>query len=156
MENIVLDVIKEEKDFTEKYIDNKLRNRMRFFVLLYLVMVSIMVFDVYKEMISLTLLSIGVILGIFVGMLVGRIFDIQWNPKKEKVVMRLDKLGLTILILYGIFTIFRHQIFAQFLEGVILSAFVYSFASGAILGRLLSMRRKIKKIVDDKVNIGNI
>ncbi len=69
---------------------------------------------------------------------------ITWNEEAEKVVGKMDRVGIIILILYILFAITRKWIFSHWLTGHALSTFVLSVSCGAIISRLWFVRRKIR------------
>lgn len=109
---------------------------------------SIIVFyDIFEGYISTLLACGGFALGVVIGLLAGRMFVIFWHPETGKVVSRLDKIGVVILVLYILLEAGRKWVFGHWLHGAELNAFGLSILTGLLLGRLLSMAMKIKKIL---------
>lgn len=136
-----------------KHIDKKLLRRARMLVAILVIMTGILIYEVYISHISALLLIFGIILGLAVGFLAGRMFSIEWHEEKRKVIGRLDMIGGIVLALYIIFSIARHWIFEHWLDGAVLSAFTICFIEGAMLGRILSMRFNIRKILTEQGKI---
>jgi hypothetical protein len=90
------------------------------------------------------------IIGLAVGFIAGRIFDIKWHKDSRQIVGMMDELGIVILVLYMTFSIFRRQIFGQFIHGPLLTAFTFSLMGGITLGQVTSSVRSIRKILTFK------
>jgi hypothetical protein len=141
-----------ESDKT-KHVDSKLIRRVRILVAILIVMTGILIYEVYISRIPAMLLILGIVSGVAIGFIAGRMFSIEWHVEKRKVIGRLDRLGIVVLVLYIAFSIARHFIFEYWLKGAVLSAFTISFVEGAMLGRILSMRLNIKRVLVDQGKI---
>ena len=87
----------------------------------------------------------GFIIGFSAGYIVAkRMHKITWDEAADKVVGKMDAIGILILIAYLFFAITRRWIFSHWLEGHALSAFVLSISCGAIISRLWFIRKKIR------------
>ncbi len=132
------------------HVDKKLIRRLRIFVVILAIMSGVLVYEVYISHIKILLLILGIFLGVGIGFIAGRMFSIEWHAEEEKVIGRLDRIGIVVLVLYIIFSFSRHFIFEHWLTGAILSAFTFSFIEGAMLGRILSMRFNIKRVLTEQ------
>lgn len=119
---------------------------MVFFIITFVLSI-IVIFDIFEGQISTLLACGGFALGVMIGLLAGRMFVIFWQPETEKVVSRLDKIGVVILVLYIVLEVERKWAFGHWLHGAELNAFGLAILTGLLLGRLLSMAIKIKKIL---------
>lgn len=146
MKNLI-DTIKNQKEVADKHIERKLVVRLIIFFVISLVLMGIAVFNVISGKIGVLHGSGGLILGLIVGFLAGRMFNIFWHPESERVVSRLDAMGVMILALYIIMEIERKWVFGHWIEGPALAAFSFVVLTGLILGRFLSMVLKIRKIL---------
>ena len=117
------------------------------FGLILVLMTGTLVYEMYTSQIKLLWALLGLGLGSVVGVVIGRVFRIQWHPEQEQVVGNLDLIGIVVLVLYISFSLFRHWIFAHWFKGVVLTAFTVSFVEGAMIGRILRMRRDIKNVL---------
>lgn len=142
--------LKERADFANKHINIKLIRRLKIFALMFVTMLGFLVYDIVQHGMNPMFITGGFILGIIVGALAGRIFNIHWNKESEKVVATLDTEGIVILVLYITFSIFRQNIFGTFVRRPVLAAFTFSFAAGAILGRLITMNAKIRNVLNNQ------
>ena len=134
----------------KNHIDKKLLRRLRLFVAVLAIMSGILVYEVYISHIKILLLVLGFVFGTGIGLVAGRMFSIEWHVEDKKVIGRLDRIGIVVLVLYIVFSISRHFIFQYWLTGAILSAFTFSFIEGAMLGRILSMRFSIQKVLTEQ------
>lgn len=133
-----------------QHIDKKLVKRLRIFVVILVIMSAALVYEVFVSGIHFLWVVLGLLLGAAVGFLAGRMFSIEWHTEESKVIGRLDRIGVAVLICYVGFSLARGWIFAHWFTGTILSAFTFSFVEGAMLGRILSMRFNIKKVLTEQ------
>lgn len=138
-----------EPDF-KKHLDKKLARRMRILTIILCVMTGVLAYNMYISHISLLLVFLGVVLGCTLGFFAGRMFLIKWSEEDSKIIGNIDLLGGIVLVLYVAVSIARSWIFAHWFKGVILTSFTFSFIEGAMIGRLLSMRFNIKKILSEQ------
>ena len=128
-------------------IDKKLIRRIRMFAVILFVMAGALVYEILTSHINLLWVLLGLILGFIIGSIVGRMFSIEWHEEEKKVIGRLDVVGIVVLIIYIAVSITRHWVFAHWFVGAILTAFTLSFVAGVMLGRLLSLRFNIKRVL---------
>ena len=79
--------------------------------------------------------------------MVGRAFNVVWHEETSKAISRIDLFGGVILGAYILFALFRRWLFEHWLHGHQLSAFVICFSSGIMLGRLITLRSRIIKVL---------
>jgi uncharacterized membrane protein AbrB (regulator of aidB expression) len=120
---------------------------MQMFGLILVLMTGALIYEMYTSQIKFLWAALGLGLGSLVGVVIGRVFRIQWHPEQGQVVGNLDLIGIVVLILYITFSLLRHWIFAHWFKGAILTAFTVSFVEGAMLGRILRMRHDIKNVL---------
>lgn len=135
------------------HIDKKLIRRLRILVFILIVMTGVLIYEVYISHINPILLITGIILGVGIGFIAGRMFSIEWHVEDRKVIGRLDRIGVVVLVLYIALSLSRHFIFEYWLKGAILTAFTFSFIEGAMLGRIISMRLNIKRVLTEQGKI---
>ena len=78
---------------------------------------------------SLLLAISGICIGMFAGIIRGRFSGVVWHDEKEKVIAKLDTVGLIVLILFIIIDLNREWIFGHWIHGVELSFFTVSVLS---------------------------
>jgi hypothetical protein len=131
-----------------KHVHRKLLFRLRRLLIIFLVVIIILVYEISHHYLALYIAMGGFILGIIIGLLVSRrMHHVSWDANLSQAVTRMDRIGIVILILYLLFSIFRHWIFSYWLQGTALSAFTLSVASGGMLGRFWTTRQQIRRIL---------
>ena len=106
--------------------------------------------DAVIDDIGLGMVALGLAIGLIVGFLSGRMFNLKWHPDTEKVIMTMDAMSFVVIGLYIAFRIFGTQLLGDYLHGEALTAFTFALLGGLLLGRLVSMARSIKKIFDEE------
>lgn len=132
------------------YVERKLMIRLRIFVILFVVLVGIIIYEVVSSYIDVALAMGAFMMGMMLGAIFVRRKKISWHSETSKVIARMDKIGIVILVVYAIFWIARHWLFHHWFRGHTLTGFSLSFAAGAMLGRLLTMRSQIREILREK------
>jgi hypothetical protein len=129
------------------YLHRKLKRKVYVYLAIFLVMAAISVYDLLTGHINI-LLAVGAWgLGSFIGYLSGRTKKILWQQEEELVISIRDRKGIIILVVYIIFALTRREIFAYWLHGVMLTAFCFCLIAGIRLGRIIRLRRKIRKVL---------
>lgn len=131
---------------TEK-LDKKLMRKIKFLIAFLVLMSGALIYETALSEISYLFVLVGLIIGISTGIVVGRMFNIEWHEEKDKVIARLDIIGIIILIIYIAISIARNWIFAHWFAGLKLTAFTFSFAEGVMIGRIISFQFNIKKVL---------
>ncbi|MFC1645353.1 hypothetical protein ACFL08_04990 [Patescibacteria group bacterium] len=139
--------IKRKKKIVKTHVDRKLLARLIFFCVIIFVMLCIVAYDVIVGKMGIPLALAGMIAGLGIGWVAGRIFKMYWCSEANKVVYHLDTIGIIILIFYVTIEVGKQWVFRQWFEGEQLFAFSLIFLSGLLIGRMLSMVRKIKKVL---------
>jgi len=131
-----------------QFVHRKLLFRLRRLAIIFIIISVILIYDLSHNYIATYLPVIGFIFGMVIGLIIARrMHRISWDAETNKAVTKMDRLGIIILILYLLFAVSRHWIFSHWLHGYALSSFTMSMAAGGMLGRLLTTRQKIRKIL---------
>ena len=130
-----------------KYVDKKIIVRLRIFTAIFLIMVGIGVYDTIHGDLSLGLTLAALLGGLTIGLLVGRSSSVVWNEEAGKAITKMDVFGGVILVAYIVFAIFRNNIVSHWLTGPALSAFVMWLSGSIMLGRLITLRASILKVL---------
>lgn len=138
---------RQKRALAKKHVDRRLLIRLRLFAVIILLIASVVLYDVLVGQIAPGLAALGLGIGTAVGFVAGRMFKILWHDEAQKVVSRLDKIGVIILLLYIAVEVGRKAFFGHWLAGAQLNAFSLAFLGGALLGRLLVMARGIRKVL---------
>lgn len=140
----------DRKKIARQHVHRKLIYRLRMFVVIFVVMMGIIIYDIISQIIGFPLAVSGISLGIITGYLAGRISNIVWHEETSKVVARMDTMGFVFLALYLSFSISRRWIFGHWIHGATLTAFSFSMAAGIMAGRLWSTRSQIRNVLKDQ------
>jgi len=130
-----------------RHLHGRILWQLVIFVLASVILIVISLNDVLKGNISFVWFVGSVIVGLIVGLFIGRMFLLSWHEDTQKVIMRMDKLSILLLAAYIIFRVFSKQIFGEFLSGEALTDVTFCSLAGIMIGRLISMTRTIKKIL---------
>ena len=139
-----------EETSPEDFISRGLKNRIRLFGAIAIIIVFFIARDVWIGDISWWLAAIALLIGTGVGTLLGRLLTITWHETEEKAVSEMDIGGALALAGYIVFELSRNWIFGHFLAGAALSAFTLAVLSGAIFGRALGMRISIFRLLRER------
>lgn len=134
-----------------RFVHRKLLFRLRRLTLFFIVIIGIIIYELVTYDVAAFIPVSGFVSGIIIGILINhRMHKISWNAEASKAVTKMDQLGIIILVLYLLFSIFRTWIFSYWLHGYTLTVFSLSVAAGGILGRLYSTRQKIRQVLKDE------
>lgn len=133
-----------------KHVDKKLLFRLKIFAVVFVVMMGIILYDIFQNTITVPIAMGGIGIGILVGLISGRMFNIRWHEEKSQVISHVDELGVVIIILYIAFAVFRKQIFGHWLHGPLLTAFSFSFFAGTMVGRILTTGLSVRKVLHEQ------
>lgn len=134
-------------DIQTDKLDKKLLRKIRFLLFFLVIMSGALIYETAISEISYVFILLGLIIGVTTGIIVGRMFNIEWHEEKEEVIARLDIIGIIVLVLYLLVSIARQWIFAHWFAGIKLTAFTFSFAEGVMIGRIISFQFNIKKVL---------
>jgi F0F1-type ATP synthase membrane subunit c/vacuolar-type H+-ATPase subunit K len=131
-----------------KFVHRKLLFRLRRLVVIFLIILSILIYEISHNYIAAYLAIAGFGVGYIIGNLVSRrMHIISWDAATTKAVTKMDRIGIIILVAYIIFALTRHWIFSYWFTGYGLTAFSLSVGAGGMLGRLWNTRKKIREIL---------
>jgi hypothetical protein len=140
--------IKKPQKHMRHFIDKKLLFRLRMFVVVFLVMTGVVIFETYNLSVNPFISIGGLLLGIVIGFVMGRMYKLSWDKNESKVVGNLDRVGMIFLVVYIIFAIFRNRIFGNFIHGGSLSVFTLGLTAGSMFGRVLFARKGIVDLLE--------
>ena len=149
----IINKVKENRDIADRHFDKKLRRRLRIFYAMIAVFIIITIYKLLIHDITLLLTITALTIGTIAGFIFGRMFKISWHNETEKVISRLDKIGLIFLVLYITADLGRKWFFGHWLQGAQLNAFALIFVGGLIFGRLISIRKNIKRVLTEENKI---
>ena len=132
------------------HLDKKLVFRLRLFVTISIVMIGIVGYDTFVNVLSIEFAILGVLAGVFGGILSARMYHLSWDHDAKKIVSRLDVIGIIILAFYIVFVIFRSNLIGFFVQGPQVGAIGFSITSGTMIGRVIGTRGAIIKILEER------
>lgn len=127
------------KHLFEPRIAPRLRTRLWIFFGIAVVLAAFILYDTVTGTLAWWLAALGLLLGIAVGTVLGRMVTIVWHETEEHVISQLDVAGYIAIGLYVAFAVSREWLFGHFIHGPALTAFTLSVASGLLFGRFLGM-----------------
>ncbi len=140
-------MVLKRRTYSKEFVHKKLVFRLRIFLVLFIIMLVIGIYDVYSAYITITNALIAFSSGIVLGYVVGSASNVVWHQEANKVMMKMDIISGVILGLYIVFAIFKRTIFHHWFSGNELSAFVISLSAGIMLGRFSSVRKQIISVL---------
>lgn len=138
-------MLKHKKKY-HKHIDKKILLRARIFALIFLVMLALLIHDFILGIISFPFLLAGISLGLTLGILASRMFNLSWDKDSKKIISNLDNLGILILVFYILFSFFRNDLITFFVHGPMVGSISLATLTGSFFGQLVGMRNGIKGI----------
>lgn len=132
------------------HVDKKIKTRFRIYFVLAIIMLLVILYDLFKNILSIEFAFVGMLIGIGAGIVSSRMNHLSWDKDGEKIVSRLDIFGIIILVAYIIFAIFRTKLISYFVHGPVVGAISFSIIAGIMIGRVLGTRGKILKILREE------
>jgi len=139
-----------KRELAKKYIDKKLRNRMIVFTIISLVMLGVVIYEIAIGSIKRRIELAAIVIGLWIWLLVHRMFHISRHEDEEKVISRIDRTGAIILVMYILFSIGRHRLIEQFFQWSAVLAVTMAAVFGMMAGRVIGMRNRIVKILKEQ------
>lgn len=133
--------------FIRKYLEPRLIMRLRIYSAVMIIMMVIIAFEVLQHTVAISLAVCGIIIGFVIGTVVSRMYRLSWEEETSHVIGRIDGIGAAILVFYLIFVFTRAHFLGYWMQGAPLLAFILSITAGTMLGRVMSTRKGIKKIL---------
>ncbi len=130
-----------------QHVDKSILMRFRIFAVVSLVFIGILGWDLFQQTITFPLLVVAVAVGIVVGMVASRMYHLSWDRDGKKVVGRLDKIGITVLVFYIIFAIFRQKLVGIFIHGPMLGTVTIAVMGGLFIGQIIGTRNGVRGIL---------
>ncbi|MCW8966598.1 MAG: hypothetical protein OQK82_07940, partial [Candidatus Pacearchaeota archaeon] len=142
-----MESLRKRRKVVKKNIEPRLIRRLKIFAIIITIILIIEIYKVLLGKTNISLVIFGFLIGITIGLIMGKISKIIWDSKTEKVVSRLDKIGMIFLILYICVAIGKRWLFGHWLHGTDLSTFTLTFLAGVFLGRFLMIIKRIKQVL---------
>ena len=94
--------------------------------------------------------TLGILIGLFMGIISARMYHLSWNHDAKKIVSRLDVVGAIILVLYILFVIVRSRLIGIFVAAPMVGAVGLSITAGIMIGRVIGTRNAIIEILKER------
>lgn len=133
-----------------KHLHGRILYQLIIFLVVSVILFGFVGYDALQGTIQLEWVIGGVVIGLVVGWISGRMFTLKWHPDTQKVIMGMDRLGILLLVLYILFRYFGTQFLGHFLHGPTLTAFSFSLLGGIMVGRFISMIKSIQRILKEQ------
>jgi hypothetical protein len=89
----------------------------------------------------------GFVGGAVGGVVAARAKRLSWDEEGQKVVSRIDRVGLAILVVVLIGHLGRNWLLGHWVHGALLTALGVSISAGGLLGRVLGTRRSVLAVL---------
>ena len=139
-----------KKNF-QHHVHPTLQRRIKVFLVISTIMFAIVLSDVVTGTLGPLLAVLALVGGGAVGWFTSRIFHLSWSHDGQHVVGQIDKIGWLVLAAYIIFEIARVMFFDSVLHvGVTGTAITFAFVSAALCSRVLGLRGRIMRILEEE------
>lgn len=128
--------------------------RLRIFYLVSVSMFSFIIYEIAAGKLNISIATTAMISGILTGWLAAQRYKLVWDEEASQVVTRMDRMGIILLVIYLSFTLSRKWIFSHWLTGETLTLFSLTFGNGAMMARVVSLRKKIRRIIRKETSGG--
>lgn len=133
-----------------RHVDKKLKFRLKIFIIVATVMFGVVLYDIFTNILPLEFAMPVILVGLVVGIISARMYHLSWSHDAQKIVSRLDSVGIVILIFYLIFAVFRGKLIEFFVQGPVVGAVSFSVITGIMIGRVLGTRGAILKTLEEE------
>jgi cytochrome c oxidase subunit IV len=144
---VVDESAKDRRAQVRRHIDRSIRLRVTIYSVIFLVMTVIVVVDVLRigggAVLPVLLCLAG---GLVVGLVVSRMFRIGWDAVSERVVGRIDVVGVVILVLYIAFSIFRGRLVGLWVDAPVVGVASLTVLAGVMAGQSLGTRQGVIRV----------
>jgi len=135
------------KEKKKNKIHIKIRNKLKFFIVMFFIFLGLSVYFVIKDAVPLKYPLSVFLIGLFIGGLLSRIQNITWDNNGEQIVKEFDIISGILLFFLILLIIFKQQLIHKFVHLPKISAIVFALNTGIMFGRTWLIRRQIKKIL---------
>ncbi|MBF9239342.1 hypothetical protein I2I05_18260 [Hymenobacter sp. BT683] len=130
-----------------KFVRRRLLLRLRMFALVFCGMSVAVGYQLVAFHASPVPVLGAAVVGGLLGLVVGRMSKVVWHEEAAQVIAKMDKLGGLMLAGYLLLAVSRWWILGHWFAGHELTAVALAFTGGIMLGRLLSTRRAVIRIL---------
>lgn len=148
----------EHHDDTEKFEENirkyahwKLQLRLIFYVLIAASILGIGIYHIIFGKIPIMFPTIGLVIGMIIGILASRMFHLTWDHRAQMVISRIDTIGIIILIVYVALEVNRNTLVRYFVQDSSAISVSFALLAGIMVGRIIGIRRKVKMVLEENL-----
>lgn len=134
----------------KKHLHQKVILNLRIFMVISVVLSAIVGYEILTSRVSLLLATIGLLIGTGIGVFTARMYLFSWDKDARQVISRLDLLGIGILILYILASIFRGRIIGYFVQPSYVTGMSIAVVTGLMIGRILGTGHRITRILKEQ------
>ena len=140
------DEIKTEYQERREHLDRRLLLRLRFYFVLMLIEFAVIAVELLNGSFALTSALFFAAVGLIIGIILTRRFQLSWDEKMNTVVGSTDVIGAIILVCYLIFVFTKPDILGLYEQGHQLLLALLALSAGTQLGRIIGTRRGILRL----------
>ncbi|MCD6063133.1 MAG: hypothetical protein K0R82_1044 [Flavipsychrobacter sp.] len=132
------------------YVHKKLKRKLYIYLAIFFAMLIVSLYDILMGYINALQAAGGWAIGMLLGYASGRMSKILWHEEEELVIAKRDTTGVIILVIYLAFSLSRNWILSHWITGNMLTALVFCMITGSRFGRIISVRKKIKRVLREQ------
>lgn len=127
-------------------VHRKIKVKLWIYFLVFLISLMMSMFHYVKGNISFYFPLGGFVIGFLIGHISSRINKVIWDEDSDMIDLKLDKLGIVILLVYILFVIFKNTLIEDVVHLHHISSISLAVLSGTMLGHAVALRKKVMKI----------
>lgn len=128
----------------------RLKRKLYIYLAIFFAMLIVSLYDILLGYINALQATAGWAFGMAIGYAAGRMSKIIWHEEEELVIAKRDTTGIIILIAYLAFSLSRNWILSHWITGNMLTALAFCMITGSRFGRIISIRKNIKRILREQ------
>ena len=130
-----------------QYIEDRLIKRLRIYLIVMLVIFAVIVIEILAGRFDIAFASIGVLIGLVIGIIISRSYRLSWDVETNNVIGRIDWIGAILLVCYLVFVFTKSYFLGFYVQGGQLFALLLGITAGTMLGRILGTSHGINKLL---------
>lgn len=130
-------------------VNRKIKIKLWIYFLVFIISLMMSMFHFVKGNISFYFPLGGFISGFLIGHVVSRMNKVMWDEDSEMIDLKLDKLGIVILLVYLTFVIFKNTLIEDIVHLHHISSISLAVLSGTMLGHAVALRKMVLKITEN-------
>jgi hypothetical protein len=128
-------------------VDKKIRNKVRFFVLMFILSLTLAINAVFTEIVPVKYPILAFLIGFGIGMILSRIQKVTWDKDGKRIIKEFDLISGILLFFLILLFIFKEKLVQEFVQFPKINSVIFALNAGIMLGRTISIRHKIIKIL---------